>query len=212
MYRENSAPDFLRKTLATKWIWSYVGALVVYIIISLVSSNSVTTLIVSATFASFFIMVGLGQMLVITLGAGNIDLSIPYTIGLSGLMAMKVMNGTDGMIWLGILAGLGSGAIIGAFNFLLISFVRIPPMIATLSSGFIIQTLAIVFFRGLQIKPPDGLQTFVNVKFGPIPLIFLVVIAIVYIMHLVITRSKYGRFIHAIGQNIRAASLAGINI
>ena len=38
------------------------------------------------------------------------------------------------------------------------------------------------------------------------------VIVIVYIMHLVITRSKYGRFIHAIGQNIRAASLAGINI
>ncbi len=134
-------------------------------------------------------LVGLGQMLVITLGPGNIDLSIPYAIGLTGFIAMKTMNAADGNIAVGILAGLAVGAAIGAFNFGLIRMLRVPPMIATLASGFIVQTFSIVFFRGLQIKPPPGLAAFVDIKLGPLPLLFVLVAAIAVVMHFVLTRS-----------------------
>jgi ribose transport system permease protein len=202
----------LSQAFANRWVWSYVGAVLVYLVIAVVSSGAMGTLTASASFASFFMLVGIGQMLVVTLGPGNIDLSIPYAIGLTGFVSMKVMNAADGNIAWGVLAGLAVGAAIGGFNYGLIWALRIPPMIATLASGFVIQTLSIVFFRGLQIKPPDALARFVNIKVGPVPLLFLLVAAIAVIMHFALTRSRYGRYIHAIGQNTKAASLAAIDV
>ena len=203
----------LNDLLTAKWLWSYIGAIVLYIAISFVSSDALGTLVASASFASFFMLVGMGQMLVITLGVGNIDLSIPYTIGLVGFVSMKVMNGTNSGILLGIVAGLLAAAAIGTLNFALIRLIRIPPLIATLASGFIVQTVAIVEFRGLQIKPPSDLSRVAVTRIGGVlPVLFLVVVVIAIVMHLVVTRSRYGRYIHAIGQNAKAASLAGINV
>ncbi len=210
--RQDTRLFSLRELAAVKWLWSYVGVVIAYLVITAVSSDAIGTLTASASFASFFILVGMGQMLVITLGPGNIDLSIPYTIGLAGFVAMKVMNAANNEIALGILAGLVVGAAVGAFNFGLIRMVRVPPMIATLASGFIVQTLAIVFFRGLQIKPPDSLSHFVTMRLSIVPLLFLLVLAIAVVMHFVLMRSRFGRHLHAIGQNTKAASLAAIRV
>lgn len=197
---------------SNKWVWSYVGAIVIYVVIMFASSDPVGTLMASFAFASFFMLVGMGQMFVITLGPGNIDLSIPYTIGLAGFVSMKLMNAMNANIVWGMIAGLLVGAAVGAFNYGLIKLVRIPPMVATLASGFIVQTFSIVFFRGLQIKPPSGLSSFAAAKLGIIPVLFVIVVAIAVVMHIVVTRSPYGRHIHAIGQNPKAAALAGINL
>jgi ribose transport system permease protein len=205
---KSSFLDLMRQ----KWVWSYLGAAVIFGLISAVSGNSTQTLAASITFASFFILVGIGQMLVITTGPGNIDLSVPYTLSLAGLVAMKVMNEADGTILLGALAGLSVGALVGALNFGLIRIVLMPPMIATLSSSFIVRTLAIVFFRGLQLKPPTGLEKLVNAKIFETPLLFAIVILIAVIMHFMLSRTKYGRYIHAVGQNIKAAWLSGIRV
>ena len=50
------------------------------------------------TFATFYVIVGIGQMFVITLGPGNVDLSIPATMTLAGAVAMKVMDEADALI------------------------------------------------------------------------------------------------------------------
>jgi ribose transport system permease protein len=201
-----------RTLFSRKWLWSFIGAVVIFAVISLASGNSWVTLGVSSAFASFLVLVGIGQMLVITTGPGNIDLSIPYTVAISGLAAMKVMNGIDAGIPLGILAGLATGTAIGLFNYGLILFGRIPPMIATLGSGFVIQSVAIAYFRGLQIKPPRGFDVFVSIRFGQLPVLFVFVLAVSVVVHMVLTYSKYGRFIHAIGQNMKAAILSGIRV
>ncbi|MGA2547360.1 MAG: ABC transporter permease [Rectinemataceae bacterium] len=210
--RQGNMARTLRELIRVKWLWSYVGAALVFLVISFVSSDPIGTLRASASFASFFMLVGIGQMLVITLGPGNIELSIPYAIGLTGFVAMKVMNASDSGIVLGAIAGLSAGAAIGGFNFALIKLLRVPPMIATLASGFIVQTISIVFFRGLQIKPPTGLAGFVNLKLAGVPVLFLVVIAIGVFMHFVLERTRYGRSIHAIGQNPKAAAFASIKV
>jgi ribose transport system permease protein len=207
----NAAASF-RELLSKRWLWPYVGAVAIFVVIMFNSSDSLGTLSASMSFASFYILVGIGQMLVITLGPGNIDLSIPYAIGLSGFVAMKTMNASDGRILIGLAAGLATGILIGAFNFVLIKGLKVPPMISTMGSGFLIQSLSIVFFRGLQIKPPSGLAAFVNLKWAGIPVLFLIVLALCVIMHFVLSRTSYGRGIQAIGQNEKAASLAGVRV
>ena len=89
------------------------------------------------TFATFFVIVGIGQMFVITLGPGNVDLSIPATMTLAGSVAMKIMDTQDSMILVGLLAALACGLGVGIFNYALILVLRIPPIIATLSSSFV---------------------------------------------------------------------------
>ena len=57
------------------------------------------------TFATFFVIVGIGQMFVITLGPGNVDLSIPATITLAGSVAMKMMDTHDALLVVGLAGG-----------------------------------------------------------------------------------------------------------
>jgi ribose transport system permease protein len=200
------------RLLAKRWLWSYAGLLIVFIIVAAVSTSPFQTLAASVVFASFFVLVGLGQMLVITNGPGNIDLSIPYTIALAGSVGMSIMGGSDAGIFFGIIAGLLAGAAVGVFNFTLVRFALIPPMIATLASSFIVRTLSIVFFRGMQIKPPAGLESFVNRKLFQLPLLFIFAILACILVHFLLQKTPYGRGIQAIGQNIKAAWLTGVKV
>ncbi|MDR1533533.1 MAG: ABC transporter permease [Planctomycetota bacterium] len=199
--------------LARKWLWSYLGAAAVFGIIAAVSQNSFFTLSASISFATFYILVGIGQMLVITTGPGNIDLSIPNTIAFSGSLAFALMNENNANIPYGLLGGLAAAAAIGAFNYGLIRFILMPPMIATLASSLIVRSLSIIYFRGMQIKPPAGLAWFVNYRLaGVVPIIFLFVLVLAAMMQLILARAQYGRYIHAIGQNIKAAWLCGVDV
>jgi ribose transport system permease protein len=97
-------------------------------------------------------------------------------------------------------------------NYLLIWALRIPPIIATLSASFIIQSVDISYGRGLQIKPPPGFADFANVQLAGIPLLAILTAVFTAGAGLVLHRMIYGRSVLAIGQNMRAAWLAGVSV
>jgi ribose transport system permease protein len=203
------------RTLAAKpWIWSFLGGLLVWLAtISFTGGYGAGGMVTAAlSLAVFMVIVGIGQMFVITLGPGNVDLSLPANIGLASAVAMKTMDGQDSMIVVGLLAALASGAAIGAANYLLIWALRIPPIIATLSASFIIQSVDISYGRGLQIKPPPGFADFTNVQMFGIPVLAILIVLFAIGAHIALHRMIYGRSVLAIGQNIRAAWLAGVNV
>lgn len=199
---------------ARPWIWSFLGALMVWLAsIAFTGGYGAGGMITAAlSLAVFMVIVGIGQMFVITLGPGNVDLSLPANIGLASAVAMKVMGGSDAMVPIGLAAALGSGAAIGAANYLLIRALRIPPIIATLSASFIVQSIDISYGRGLQIKPPPGFADFTNLQIAGIPVLAILTLIFTIVASLVLHRTVYGRSVAAIGQNSRAASLAGIKV
>src|SRR3954453_21928051 len=160
--------------------------------------------------AVFIVIVGIGQMFVISLGPGNVDLSLPANIGLASAVAMTVMSGDDDFIAIGIVAALACGLAVGTVNYLLIWALRIPPIIATLSASFIIQSIDISYGRGLQIKPPPGFAEFTNIQILGIPLLAILTLLFTGGAWIALHRTIYGRSVLAIGQNIRAARLAGV--
>ncbi len=196
------------------WIWAYLGALLVWLatIVFTRGMGAGEVLTAAFTFAVFFVIVGIGQMFVITLGPGNVDLSVPATITLAGAVSTKLMDSQDSMILIGFLAAMGCGLGVGIFNYGLIRLLRIPPIIATLSAAFIIQSLAIAYGRGLRIKPPDLLADFTTARIAGMPVLALCVIGLAVVMSIVLNRTIYGRSVVAIGQNQRAALLAGVNV
>jgi ribose transport system permease protein len=196
------------------WIWSFLAAGLVWIATVMVTGGASAGGLTHAalTFAAFTIIVGLGQMFVITLGPGNIDLSIPATMTLAGTLALKFMGVQDGLILPGLLVAIGVGLAIGICNYGLIKLLRIPPIIATLSSSFIIQSTAIWSNRGLRIRPPDSLGSFTTSSTLGIPNLALVALVLTVIAWILLERSIFGRWICAIGQNMRAARLAGVPV
>jgi ribose transport system permease protein len=151
-------------------------------------------------------------MYVITRGPGNVDLSTPACMTLAGTVAMKLMGEANGLILLGLAAAVVIGIGVGAVNYALIRILRIPPIIATLSSSFIFQSAAIWYNRGLRIKPPPALAEFSTGMIAGIPSLAIVVLFVSLLLHLVLERTIYGRHVIAIGQNPRAAKLAGVPV
>lgn len=196
------------------WLWSFLGALAVWLVTIVVveGRGAGATLTAALNFAVFYVVVGAGQMFVVTTGPGNVDLSIPANIALAGAVAMRVMDGNTLLIPVGIIAAVAVGASIGSVNFLLIYLLRIPPIIATLSSSFIIQSLAIAFGRGLRIRPPEPLADFTTARAFGVPFMTLAALLLTVLLSYVLRESVFGRSVTALGQNARAARLAGIRV
>jgi ribose transport system permease protein len=196
------------------WILSYVAATLVWIgAIAYTGGEGAGAMLTTAlSLAVFTVVVGVGQMFVITLGPGNIDLSLPANIGLASAVAMKTMDGLDSNVAQGLAAALGCGFAVGAANYLLIWALRIPPIIATLSASFIIHSIDIAYGRGLQIKPPPGFADFTNIQFAGIPLLAILVALFAILAGVALNLTVYGRSVLAIGQNARAARFAGVKV
>ncbi|AAK89397.1 ABC transporter permease [Agrobacterium tumefaciens] len=206
----NGLSSFTRKP----WIWSFAATAAVWIITVLFTGGASSFGLSHAalTFAAFSVIVGIGQMFVITLGPGNIDLCVPATMTLSGTLALKFMDVSDSLILPGLLIAILIGIAIGIGNYALIKLLRIPPIIATLSMSFIVQSIAIWSNRGLRIKPPETLATFaISSSFG-IPNVALVALLLSVIAWLLLDRTFYGRWIAAIGQSTFAARMTGIPV
>ncbi|WP_305988514.1 ABC transporter permease [Roseibium sp. MMSF_3544] len=196
------------------WSWSFLAAFLTWAATAAYISGTGGLALASTalSFSTFFVMVGIGQMFVITLGPGNVDLSIPSTITLSAVVSMMVMGGSDAMILTGFLAAIAVGLLVGLFNYGLIRVLSIPPIIATMSSSFLIQSSAIALGRGVKIKPPETLEWISTAKVAGVPILSLCVIALAVVMAVVLNRTVYGRSVTAFGQNTRAARLAGVPI
>lgn len=199
---------------AQPWLWSFLGAGAVWLAAVGYTGGYGAEGMLSAALAlaSFSVIAGVAQMFVVTLGPGNADLSLPANIGLASAVAMKVMGGSDALIAVGLAAALGSGAAIGLFNYGLIRVLRIPPIIATLSASFVIQSVGISYGRGLQVKPPPDFAAVTSVQVGGVSLLAVAVAAFTLGVGLLLHRTVFGRTVAAIGQNARAARLAGLAV
>lgn len=204
----------LKTVIARPWIWSWIAAAATFIMVmALTQGRGASELAYAAlSFGAFAAIVGLGQMLVITLGPGNVDLSIPAVMTLAGTLSLKAMGSDPNTAALGLLIAVAVGVAAGLANFALIFLLRLPPIIATLSASLVYQSFAIWSNRGLRIKPPAGLAEFATGRTMGIPNVALVGIGLSVIVWLVLERTTFGRWLLASGQNLRAARLAGIPV
>jgi ribose transport system permease protein len=202
-----------RRVLARNtWIWSVVGSLVLWIVISLMTHRfSLQMLAVSATLASFLVLLSLGQMVVITSGDGAIDLSSQYTVALAAYIS-SMLSAEYGIAF-GLIVSLALcvcvGVVIGVINLRL----RVPPMITTLAVGFVVYSVVLIVSRMTTGMPAAGVAYFAQKLriLGLSPLIF-VAVAVAAVMGMLMYRTKFGKRLHAVGQNRTAAALAGINV
>jgi ribose transport system permease protein len=204
----------LSRVLSQPWFYATAGAILVWLIIVVYSGGTGGGAVMSAAlnYSVYFAIVGLGQMIVMASGAGNIDLSVPANITLAAYLSTGQMQGADAGLIAGIAAGLGSGILIGAVNAFLILAFRIPPMVATLACGLVLESLTFVYSRISVAKPAPILADFTTGQILGLPYVTLVaLIGSIVLIH-VLRRSIFGRSLFACGQNTTAAWLSGVNV
>jgi len=195
------------------WIWALIGCILIYIVLSIISSTfGFASLMSNATTAAFLALAALGQMFVISSGPEAIDLSIPAVVTFSAYVTTGVIGGaTDERLILGIILVLGVGAFIGFMNSVNVVYLKIPAIIATLAMGNIITTASLIYNEGFAVyEICPILRAIVKNKFLKVPLMIYFLIFILLIAIYILKRTTYGRFLLAVGQNIKAAFLTGI--
>jgi ribose transport system permease protein len=139
------------------------------------------------------LLLGLGQTFVII--SGGIDLSVGFTMGLSAVVTAHVFNWATQFgspvlsLVLAVFAGLGIAVVPGVINGLLIADLRVPPFIGTLGMYGVARGVAFLF-----------------------PNLVLLTVLILLAMHYLLSQTRYGQHIYAVGGNVNAALRAGINV
>ena len=195
------------------WIWSYVAALATWVAVSFVAGRGFGgTLTSTFGLVPFLVLVGIGQMVVITLGNGNIDLSLPNTLTLAAYVSTGVMANGRGSVVLGFLAAIGIGLVVAAINSFVILALRVPPIIATLSVGLIIQSAVLVYSGSMTADPDPGLVSFTSSRVLGLSVLGLICVVVAVGAGFVLMRTSFGRSVQAIGQKIQAARLTGLRV
>lgn len=169
--------------------------------------------------STFLIIVAMGQMIVI-LTAG-LDLSVGSVIGLVGIVTATILKSMLGdspesfffAVTVAIAAGLGSGLLVGLVNAFGVAMLGVSPFMMTLGTMTSLVGISLMMTSGLPITgvPDDFMRILGYGRFlGLSPSI--IVTGILFILTwIMLNRTTVGRYFYAIGSNIRAAQLSGIN-
>ena len=150
-----------------------------------------------------------GQTLLII--SGMLDLSAGSVLALSGVFAVSAYKMTGSML-IAIMVGILTGVICNLINVIMISNFKAPPFIATLAMLTMARGVALLFTKGQNILQLGKFTVLGQGSIGvvPIPVIFLVVIAI--LTWYILKHTRFGRSLYAVGGNEEAAVASGINV
>lgn len=155
-------------------------------------------------------IIAFGMTFVILIG--GIDLSVGSVLAATGTITAGLIVGGFS-VYISIIIGLSLGGIIGLINGLLIGKLRMPPFIVTLAMMSISRGFAYVYSEGKPVRvETPGFSDIGNGHLGPIPTPIVIMFFILVITALLLNRTRFGRYVYAIGGNRESAKFAGINI
>ena len=164
-------------------------------------------------FSTLLALVTLGQTFVILTGGGGIDLSVGGIVSLGGLLiAFLMKQGTPPFI--AAIAGVLFGGLLGGINGLIITRLRLLPLIVTLGTYYAYNGLALAVTGGVPISGlPSSFGLLGQSAVLAVPLHTLVIVLPTFIvMTFTLTQMPLGRWIYAIGSNERASRLVGLPV
>jgi ribose transport system permease protein len=142
---------------------------------------------------------------------GIFDLSVGAIVSVSAVVACKVANGSSP--WVGVLAGVGTGLGLGIANGVVVQVTRINSFIGTLATSIVFAGLAIIITGGNIVTVLDpGFGTLGQNDWGGLKFTGWVFLGFAAVAGIVLARSRFGRYVYAVGGNAEAARLSGIRV
>ena len=168
-------------------------------------------------FIATFGILGIGEILVII--TGGIDLSVGSMTALTGvIVAWLILKGAFGIASFGIIPAilivLALSAGIGLWHGFFVTRVGVPPFIITLGTWLMARGAAAYLTRGYPVVFPSGHPFLVlgQGEFHSIPVMFIILVIVALITAFILNLTTLGRHIYAVGGNIEAARVSGVNV
>ncbi|MGW8482136.1 ABC transporter permease [Microbacterium sp. NPDC055903] len=143
---------------------------------------------------------------------GGIDLSVGYQISLNVVVTGMLMAQFDVPWVVAVLAALVLGTVIGLINGMIITLTGVAPLIVTLSMMMILNGISYLLSKGLPIFGfPAGFSMLGQGAIAGIPVSLYVLILVWAVGLFILNKTYIGRYFYAIGNNVEAARLSGVN-
>ena len=223
MEKENKS--FINKIMSIRGmgaaLTAFAGLIVIYIVFGIInpmvfSGRNVANLLRSM---AKYLIIGVGQSF--QLLTGNIDLSLGSVAGMSAMISATLMsNGTP--IFPALLITFISCMLIGLINGVLVGQFKLPPFIATLGTMFVSRGIAYMvngnrntnaISSGIGTEKGDAFQNFFYYgKTLGLYNAFWIAMIVFAVFFYMLNKTRDGRHIYAVGSNIEAAKLSGVNV
>lgn len=159
----------------------------------------------------FLVVLSFGQGLVIL--SGGLDLSLPATITLGGILATSWVGAGNPAAWYLLPAVLGVCGLVGLASAIGIVWLRVPPFIMTMAMSIIVASALLGYTKGTpRGAAPEAAVVLMKGKLMGLPVPIVVLVAFVLVGWLFQSRSIFGRYIYAVGTNLAAARIAGVPV
>lgn len=199
-----------RRTISP-YVWVWVGVVLVYLLTLVVTPNqaSANGLSASTPYIGVLALIAVGQCLVIM--QRGIDFSVVSVVILSGMVLGKLS--TSGMNpFLAILITLVIGVVIGLVNGVVVVYLRLTPLVATLAANGLYLGIAILLSQGAPVPLTHELEDFADSFWFGVSPILIVAVIVIAIMVVLLNRTVIGRRFVATGANPLGARAAGIPV
>ncbi|WP_311491888.1 ABC transporter permease [uncultured Anaerococcus sp.] len=160
---------------------------------------------------AFIGMVSVAQSLVLL--TGDIDLSVGSISSLCGVLSALIMTKYNINPYLALVVGIGFGVICGTLNGLIITKLRLNSMVATIGMSGFYSGITLVLTKGKAISNiPEKIQFLGKSNFINIPTPFLIATVVTIICVVVVKKTKFGRYVYAIGNSRESSKIIGIDV
>lgn len=202
------------KDMGFAGIYSRYGTILIFIgifiLASIVSSNFLTVANLTNVLRQMVVvtLLALGVTFVIILG--HIDVSLGSVLALAGCIAATVMSETQSII-LAVLAGLVIGVFVGSLSGFVITKYKIPAFIMTLAMTTVARGVVLLYTNGVPVTNLGNFSVLGQGFIGFLPVSVLILIIFATISWVLLNKTKFGRYVYAVGGNAVAANASGIN-
>ena len=203
----------VKQLLKARWMSSLIFLILLFLITgaaepSFLSYSSIVNCFNSAT---MYTLLALGIAFVIM--TGEIDVSIGATLGLTAAMTGTIAQ-QNGSIGLMLLVVVLVGAVIGLINGVGVACFGVPSLIFTLGTNSVVRGIVYILSDGRTVENFGGaVSGYGNqVLFAGVTLYYAIALLLVAVSHVMLTRTKKGKYFIAVGDNAGGANLVGISV
>lgn len=203
----------MKNLFKARWMSSLIFLILLFLITGIADPAFLTyaNLISCFNTATMYTLLAVGIAFVIM--TGEIDVSIGATLGLTAAMTGLIAQ-QDGSVGLMLIAVIGTGAFIGLLNGIGVAYFGVPSLIFTLGTNSVVRGLIYIMTDGRTVENFGGaVSSYGNLTLvAGITVYYAIAVALVAISHIVLTKTRKGKYFIAVGDNAGGARLVGISV
>lgn len=205
-----STPE-TRHRIVSPYLWVWAGVILIYVLMLAITPNAASPngLSQATPFIGFLVFAAIGQCFVIM--QRGIDFSVVSIVVLVGMVLGRLSTSGIG-IGPAILIALLVGAVLGLVNGVLVVYLRLTPLVATLAANLLYLGVALLISFGAPVPVAGELEAFVDAKWFGVSPVLVLALLFAAVLVVLLNRTVVGRRFVASGSNPLAARAAGIGV